>query len=63
MQEINTMKKWSKKYDCCQKCGEYVGINKLTMDHIIPISKGGIHHINNVQPLCMHCNSIKHNSI
>lgn len=54
-------KEWSdlcNKYDNkCLCCGEK---KKLTQDHIIPITKGGIHHIDNLQPLCRNCNSRKH---
>lgn len=40
----------------CLCCGEK---KKLTLDHIIPISKGGPHLIENAQPLCSPCNSKK----
>jgi 5-methylcytosine-specific restriction endonuclease McrA len=40
----------------CLCCG---GIDKLTMDHVVPLIKGGTHTIDNVQPLCKSCNCIK----
>lgn len=42
----------------CLCCGEK---NKLTVDHVIPISKGGMNTIDNIQPLCGSCNSKKNN--
>lgn len=32
---------------------------KLTMDHVIPLSKGGKHSKDNVVAACQHCNSSK----
>ena len=39
---------------CCGRTGL-----KLTIDHVIPISLGGKHSADNVQPLCGPCNSRK----
>lgn len=40
----------------CLACGSY---DQPTQDHIIPLSKGGIHHPLNLQPLCRPCNERK----
>jgi 5-methylcytosine-specific restriction endonuclease McrA len=39
----------------CLRCGK----PEVTMDHVVPISKGGAHSIDNLQPLCGSCNSSK----
>jgi len=41
---------------CCAYCGE---AKKLTMDHIIPVVRGGRHSIGNLIPACRNCNSQK----
>jgi len=35
----------------------------MTVDHIVPRSRGGADHINNYQPMCEPCNSSKGNSM
>ena len=56
-----TRKEWlslCKKYDYrCLRCNKR---KPLTADHVVPVSKGGTSNIDNIQPLCRECNSIKH---
>ena len=57
-----TVTEWNEvleKYDNkCLCCGR--GNIKLTMDHVLPLVLGGAHTIENVQPLCLSCNSKKY---
>jgi len=44
----------------CAKCeSEY----RLTVDHIIPLSKGGNNELSNLQVLCAECNASKGNKV
>lgn len=45
----------------CVMCGRQYDSSTLTIDHIVPLSKGGEHDSKNVQPLCRSCNRIKGN--
>lgn len=40
----------------CLRCGS---TENITVDHVIPISRGGKNTIDNLQPLCRHCNAVK----
>lgn len=58
----HTLKEW---IELCRNVnGKCVACHveaKLTKDHIIPLSKGGTDYIDNIQPLCVSCNSKKGN--
>lgn len=43
----------------CQYCGENFPEKKLTIDHIVPVSKGGRHEWQNVVAACSKCNNKK----
>jgi len=43
---------------CCAYCLKHMD-KDITMDHMIPLSKGGEHTIENVVPACRNCNSQK----
>lgn len=45
----------------CTYCKMYVPPDKRTMDHKIPIIRGGLHSANNVTMACNPCNSRKRN--
>jgi 5-methylcytosine-specific restriction endonuclease McrA len=56
----HTLREWQElceRYDNkCAACGKPA---KLTVDHIVPLTKGGTNYIENIQPLCQSCNSSK----
>lgn len=47
----------------CPSCLRKEPEIKLSVDHIVPLTKGGTNNIDNVQPLCRNCNSKKSNKI
>ncbi len=49
-----------KRDEVCLKCGTD---KKLTIDHVIPISKKGSNDFSNLQTLCKKCNSLKGSEI
>lgn len=46
----------------CYYCGKpFTNHNQMTLDHIIPLSRGGGHVIGNIAVCCRHCDQLKGN--
>jgi 5-methylcytosine-specific restriction enzyme A len=43
----------------CHYCGREVGARRLTLDHVVPLIRGGKSLRSNVVPACKECNSAK----
>ena len=43
----------------CHYCSQTVGAGKLTMDHVVPVSRGGRSTKGNIVPCCDVCNKTK----
>ena len=43
----------------CYYCGTKVGSKNLTMDHVVPLSRGGTSSRDNIVPACKECNNKK----
>ena len=52
---------WSRKVQSgiCFYCSSNVGAKNLTMDHIVPLSRGGKSKKGNLVPACKECNNKK----
>jgi len=47
----------------CYYCGAEKAPNELTMDHIVPVVRGGKSVKNNIVPACKECNNKKKHSL
>lgn len=47
------------KFRCQLSCGKLFQFRELSVDHIIPIARGGTHGRQNLQPACLPCNQKK----
>lgn len=43
----------------CGICGKHIDYEVMTVDHKIPLSKGGTNDFSNLQPACGTCNLLK----
>jgi 5-methylcytosine-specific restriction endonuclease McrA len=46
-------------HSTCQYCGKIFGRNQLTLDHVVPLARGGKSQPGNVVPACKSCNREK----
>ena len=47
----------------CGICGRFIPLEEYTIDHIIPLSKGGTNDLDNLQACCSFCNKAKDDSM
>ena len=59
--ELRATDWWRAKLDkgVCHYCGKKVGRENLTMDHVIPVARGGKSTRANCVPCCKDCNNEK----
>ncbi len=43
----------------CHYCGQKVNFHDLTMDHLVPLARGGRSTKENLVPSCKNCNNLK----
>jgi 5-methylcytosine-specific restriction endonuclease McrA len=59
-----TLEEWNSKLEeynyRCAYCGCELNTETITIDHMIPIVRGGTNYIDNLVPACRSCNSRKH---
>ena len=70
VQKAYNILQWRKKLEAtggvCPRCKKHVGVENLTLDHIIPVSKakpGTVYTIDDIQALCKDCNVEKADKI
>ncbi len=59
--ELRKTRWWQQKTAAgiCHYCNRKVGIKNLTMDHVVPLSRGGRSTKGNLVPCCKTCNTGK----
>ena len=63
--ELRKTRWWQQKTadGICHYCHRKVPVKELTMDHIIPLSRGGQSTKGNLVPCCKECNTAKKNDL
>lgn len=55
----NDIRELYRTHPCCAYCGKRLNKRSRTLDHITPLSRGGIHALSNLIPACRPCNTKK----
>lgn len=61
VEHIDKRKLWEQHQGLCGLCNSSVKLSRMTIDHIVPLSQGGLHEYANVQPAHGLCNHVKGN--
>lgn len=56
---MERIKIYNKNKGRCAICGKFIPYDSFTIDHIIPLAKGGTNEMDNLQVACNACNLIK----
>lgn len=57
-QEVR-LKAYNQSEGRCVYCGRFIPFDEMTIDHIVPLSKGGTNYEKNLQCCCKECNLMK----
>lgn len=60
VEEVDRIAVWLAFSGCCGICHEPVALEAMHLDHVVPLSRGGLHAYLNVQPSHETCNKRKH---
>jgi len=53
---INYQALWAQSEGICYLCGEVLDSSNVHFDHVVPLSRGGTHTMDNLKPTNPHCN-------
>ncbi len=63
VESVDPLELYKQQDGICYLCYEKFTFKEMEMDHVIPVSKGGKHELNNVKMCCGKCNKIKGSKI
>ncbi len=63
VEHVDRVERWDAYEGRCGICDQPVELDAMELDHIVPLSRGGLHERSNCQPAHMTRNRRKHNRI